>query len=150
MITVQWGKVLLLFFGFSLCGWVSLVYGVLRNRWFRRKVDRETEQGEALIVRYTVKTMSAGRYRTRKGYFPVLRFPVHGIETEIQSKEELKPEEHPEGSTVHLWFDPYKPKHLHMTEDDNELGDGMKRIGWFFILGAAVLSLVIGFFAFRK
>lgn len=150
MITVQWGKVLLLFFGFSLCGWVSLIYGVLRDRWFRRKVDRETEQGTATIVRYTVKTVSEGRYRTRKGYFPVLRFPVNGDEVEIQSREELKPEEHPEGSTVHLWFDPYKPKHLHMTEDDNELGDGMKRIGWFFILGAAVLSLVIGFFAFRK
>ena len=150
MITIQWGKVLLAFLGFSLCGWVSLIYGVLRNRWFRRKLDRETEQGSATIVRYKVKTVSEGRYRYRKGYFPLLRFSVNGVEEEFQSREELKPEEHPEGSKVHLWFDPYKPQHLHMTEDDNNLGDGMKRIGWFFILGAAVLSLVIGVFVFRK
>ena len=67
---------------------------------------------------------------------------------EIQAKEELKAEEHPEGSSIRLWFDPYEPRHLHMTEDDERLGDGMKRIGWYFILGAAVLSLAIGFFAF--
>ncbi len=150
MITVQWGKVLLLFLGFSLCGWVSLIYGVFRNRWFRRKLERETEQAEALIVRYKVRDVSAGRYRTRKGYFPLLRFPAGGDEVEIQSKEELKPEEHPEGSSIRLWFDPYEPRHLHMTEDDEHLGDGMKRIGWFFILGSAVLSLLVGFFAFRR
>ena len=147
---ILWDKVLLLFLGFSLMGWVSLIYGVLRDRWFRRKLERETEQAEGTIVRYTVKTVSEGRYRTRKGYFPVLSFRVNGAEVEIQSKEELKPEEHPEGSKVRLWFDPYEPKHLHMTEDDGKLGDGMKRIGWFFILGAAVLSLVIGVFAFRR
>ena len=145
---MRWEIILLLFFGFSLCGWVSLIYGYLRNLWFRRKVERETEQGSALIVRYTVKTVSAGRYRTRKGYFPVLSFPVNGEALEVQAKEELKPEEHPEGSMVHLWFDPYEPRHLHMTEDDDQLGDGMKRIGWFLILGAAVLSLIVGVFAF--
>lgn len=143
-------KVIELFLGLSLCGWVSLLYGVFRNRWFRRKLERETEQAEATVVRYTVKTVSEGRYRTRKGYFPVLRYLVNGVEAEFQSKEELKPEEHPEGSKVHLWFDPYEPRHLHMTEDDGELGDGMKRIGKFFILGAAVLSVIIGVFAFRR
>ena len=147
---IEWGKVLLLFFGFSLCGWVSLIYGVLRNLWFRRKLERETEQAEALIVRYKVKTVSEGRYRTRKGYFPLLRFPINGAEVEIQAREELKPQEHPEGSMVRLWFDPYEPKHLHMTEDDGELGDGMKRIGRFFILGAAVVSLIVGVIAFRR
>ncbi len=49
-----------------------------------------------------------------------------------------------------MWFDPYEPKRLHLTQDDNEIGRGMKRIGWFFILGAVVLSLVIGVFAFRR
>ena len=147
---VRWDKVLLLFFGLSLVGWVCFVYGVLRERWFRRKLERETEQAEATVLQYTVKTVSEGRYRTRNGYFPVLSFPVNGAEAEIQSKEELKPEEHPEGSMVRLWFDPHEPKHLHMTEDDGELGDGMKRIGKFFILGAAVLSVIIGVFAFRR
>ena len=80
----------------------------------------------------------------------MLRYLVNGVEAEFQSKEELKPEEHPEGSKVHLWFDPYEPRHLHMTEDDGELGDGMKRISKFFILGAAVLSAIIGVFAFRR
>ena len=143
-------KVIELFLGLSLCGWVSLLYGDFRNRWFRRKLERETEQAEATVVRYTVKTVSEGRYRTRKGYFPVLRYLVNGVEAEFQSKEELKPEEHPEGSKVHLWFDPYEPRHLHMTEDDGELGDGMKRISKFFILGAAVLSAIIGVFAFWR
>ena len=147
---IDWIKVIELFLGLSLCGWVALIYGVLRDLWFRRKLERETEQAEALIVRYKVKTVSDGRYRTRKGYFPLLRFPVNGAEAEIQSREELKPEEHPEGSMVRLWFDPYEPKHLHMTEDDGELGGGMKRIGKFFILGAAVLSVIIGVFAFRR
>lgn len=147
---IDWIKVIELFLGLSLCGWMSLLYGVFQNLWFRRKLERETEQAEATIVRYTVKTVSAGRYRTRKGYFPVLRYPVNGVEGEFQSKEELKPEEHPEGSKVHLWFDPYEPRHLHMTEDDGEPGDGMKRIGKLFILGAAVLSAIIGVFAFRR
>ena len=132
-----------LFLGFSLCGWVSLIYGVLRDRWFRRKLDRETEETMARVLRYTVKTVSEGRYRTRKGYFPVLSFPVNGEEVEVQAREELKPEEYPEGAVVRLWFDPCEPKHLHVTEDDNELGAGMKRIGWFFILGAAAVSLVV-------
>ena len=147
---VEWDKVVLLFFGISLVGWVCLVYGVLRERWFRRKLERETEQAEATVVRYTVKTVSEGRYRTRKGYFPVLSFRVNGAETEIQAREELKPEEHPEGSKVSLWFDPYEPRHLHMTQDDNEIGSGMKRLSWYFILGAAVLSLIVGVFAFRR
>ena len=145
---IDWIKVLELFLGFSLCGWVSLIYGVLRKSWFRRKVERESEQTEATILRYTVKIVSAGKYRTRKGYFPVLSFFDGSTEVEVQSKEELKPEEYPEGSKVPLWFDPYEPRRLHMTEDDDNLGDGMKRIGWYFILGAAVLSLAIGFFAF--
>lgn len=140
------GKVLVLFLGLSLCGWVSLIYGLLRKRWFRRKLERETEEVQARIVKYTVKTVSAGRYRTRKGYFPVLAFPVHGVETEIQSKEELTPEDHPEGSQVRLWFDPYEPKRLHMTEDDNELGDGMMRIGWFFMIGAGVVTVAVSLF----
>ena len=147
---MDWIMVLELFLGLSLCGWVSLVYGVLRERWFRRKLERETEETRARIVRYTVRQVSEGKYRSRKGYFPVVAFPVNGEETEIQAKEELKPEEYPEGSFVRLWFDPYAPKHLHITEDDSELGSGMKRIGWFCIGGAAVLSLVIGCFAFRK
>ena len=145
---MDWIKTVELFLGLSLCGWVCLIYGVLRDRWFRRKLERETEEARARIVRYTVKTVSEGRYRSRKGYFPLLSFPVSGEEIEVQAKEELKPEEYPEGAAVRLWFDPYEPKHLHITEDDNELGAGMKRIGWYFILGAAVLSLVIGFFAF--
>ena len=136
-------KTLELFLGLSLCGWVSLIYGVLRNRWFRRKLERETEEVQARIVRYKVKNVSDGRYRTRKGYFPLLAFPVHGEEAEIQSREELKVEEHPEGSTVRVWFDPYEPRHLHMTEDDNELGDGMIRIGKFFMIGAGVVTLIV-------
>ena len=76
-------KVIELFLGLSLCGWVSLLYGVFRNRWFRRKLERETEQAEATVVRYTVKTVSEGRYRTRKGYFPVLRYLVNGVEAEF-------------------------------------------------------------------
>ena len=145
---MDWIKVIELFLGLSLMGWVSLIYGVLRDRWFRRKLDRETEEARARILRYTVKTVSEGKYRSRKGYFPVLSFPVNGEEIEVQAREELKPEEYPEGAEVRLWFDPYEPKHLHITEDDNELGAGMKRIGWYFILGAAVLSLVIGAFVF--
>lgn len=136
-------KTVELFLGLSLCGWVSLVYGVLRARWFRRKLERETEEAQARIVRYKVKNVSEGRYRTRKGYFPLLAFPVNGAEVQIQAKEELKPEEYPEGTTVRLWFDPYAPNHLHMTEDDGELGSGMQRIGWFFIGGAAVLTLIL-------
>ena len=132
-----------LFLGLSLCGWVSLIYGVLRARWFRRKLERETEEGEATILSYKVKQVSEGKYRYRKGYFPLLAFHANGGDVEVQSKEELKPEEHPEGSTVHLWFDPYEPKHLHMTEDDNDLGHGMIRLGWFFIAGAAVLTVVL-------
>ena len=147
---ILWDKVLLLFLGFSFVGWVCLIYGVLRERWFRRKLERETEQTEATVLRYTVKTVSEGRYRTRKGYFPVLSFPVNGVEAQIQAREELKPDERPEGSALTVWFDPYEPKHLHLTQDDNEIGSGMKRIGWFFILGAVVLSLVIGVFAFRR
>ena len=143
---MDWIKVIELFLGLSLMGWVSLIYGVLRDRWFRRKLDRETEEARARILRYTVKTVSEGKYRSRKGYFPVLSFPVNGEEIEVQAREELKPEEYPEGAEVRLWFDPYEPKQLHITEDDNELGAGMKRIGWYFILGAAVLSLVIGSF----
>ena len=143
-------KTLELFLGLSLCGLVALIYGALRARWFRRKLDRETEEGEATILSYKVKQVSEGRYRYRKGYFPLLSFHANGGDVEIQSREELKPEEHPVDSTVRLWFDPYDPRRLHMTEDDDELGDGMKRIGWFFILGAAVLSLIIGAFAFRK
>ncbi len=137
-------KVLELFLGFSSLGWMSLIYGVLRDRWFRRKLERETEETEARIVRYTVKTVTEGKYRSRKGYFPLLAFSANGTEVEIQAKEELKPEEYPEGSAVRLWFNPYEPKHLHITEDDGELGSGMKRIGWYFIGGAAVLSLVVG------
>ena len=132
-----------LFLGLSLCGWVSLIYGVLRARWFRRKLERETEEGEATILSYKVKQVSEGKYRYRKGYFPLLAFHSNGGDVEVQSKEELKPEEHPEGSTVRLWFDPYEPKHLHMTEDDNDLGHGMIRLGWFFIAGAAVLTVVL-------
>lgn len=132
-----------LFLGFSLLGWMSLIYGLLRDRWFRRKLERETEECEARIVRYTVKTVTEGKYRSRKGYFPVLAFPVNGAEVQVQAKEELKPEEYPEGSFVRLWFDPYEPKHLHMTQDDNELGAGMKRIGWYLIGGAAVVSLAV-------
>ena len=86
---VRWDKVLLLFFGLSLVGWVCFVYGVLRERWFRRKLERETEQAEATVLQYTVKTVSEGRYRTRNGYFPVLSFPVNGSEAQIQAKEEL-------------------------------------------------------------
>ena len=132
-----------LFLGLSLCGWVSLIYGVLRARWFRRKLERETEEGEATILSYKVKQVSEGKYRYRKGYFPLLAFHANGGDVEVQSKVELKPEEHPEGSTVRLWFDPYEPKHLHMTEDDNDLGHGMIRLGWFFIAGAAVLTVVL-------
>lgn len=145
---MDWRKTLLLFLGISLCGWVSLIYGILRARWFRRKLERETEEAEARILSYKVKDVSAGRYRTRKGYFPRLCFRANGAEVEVQSKEELKPEEHPEGSAVRLWFDPYAPDHLHPSEDDGELGAGMQRIGWYFILGAAVLSLILGFFSF--
>ena len=140
---IDWIKVIELFLGLSLCGWVALIYGVLRNLWFRRKLERETEQAEALIVRYKVKTVSDGRYRTRKGYFPLLAFHANGGEVQIQSREELKPEEHPEGSTVRLWFDPYDPRHLHITEDDNDLGHGMMRLGWFFVAGAAIVTVVI-------
>ena len=146
---VRLDKVLLLFFGLSLVSWVCFIYGVLRERWFRRKLERETEQAEATVLQYTVKTVSEGRYRTRNGYFPVLSFPVNGSEAQIQAKEELKPEEHPEGSKVTLWFDPYDPRHLHMTPDDNEIGSGVKRLSLFFILGAAVVSLIVGVFAFR-
>ncbi len=147
---IDWIKVLELFFGFSLVGWVCLVYGLLRKRWFRRKLERETESAQARIVRYTVKAASAGQYRTRKAFFPVLSFPVNGDAVEIQAKEELKPEEHPEGSELAVWFDPYEPRHLHLTEDDDGVGSGMVRLSLFFILGAAVLSLIIGSFAFRK
>lgn len=145
---ILWDKVLLLFLGFSFVGWVCLIYGIFRDRWFRRKLERETEEAQARIVRYTIKAVSSGR-STRKGFFPVLSFPVNGVEAQIQAREELKPEEHPEGSKVTLWFDPYEPRHLHMTPDDNEIGSGMKRLSLFFILGAAVLSLIIGVFAFR-
>ena len=136
-------KTLVLFMGLSLCGWVSLIYGVLRARWFRRKLDRETEEGEAKILSYKMKYVSEGKNRYRKGYFPRLSFRVNGAEVEVQSKEELKPEEYPVGSAVRLWFDPYEPRHLHMTEDDNDLGHGMIRLGWFFIAGAAVLTVVL-------
>ena len=132
-----------LFLGLSLCGWVALIYGVLRARWFRRKLERETEEGEAKILSYKVKQVSEGRYRYRKGYFPRLSFRVNGEDVEIQAKEELKPEEYPVGSTVRLWFDPYDPRHLHITEDDNDLGHGMMRIGWFLIIGAAVVTVII-------
>ena len=145
---IDWIKVLELFLGFSLVGWVCLIYGVLRKRWFRRKLERETEVAQARILRYVVKAMSNGR-TTRKGYFPVLSFPVNGEAVEIQAREELKPEEHPQGSELTVWFDPYKPKRLHLTEDDNEIGSGMVRLSLFFILGAAVLSLIVGVFAFR-
>lgn len=145
---MDWMKVLLLFLGFSLVGWVCLVYGVLRKRWFRRKLERETESAQARIVRYVVKAVSNGR-TIRKGFFPVLSFPVNGDAVEIQAKEELKPEEYPEGSKLTVWFDPYEPKHLHLTEDDNEIGSGMVRLSLYFILGSAVLSLIIGVFAFR-
>ena len=47
-----------------------------------------------------------------------------------------------------LWY--ARNRGLTKGEDDNEIGRGMKRIGWFFILGAVVLSLVIGVFAFRR
>ena len=140
---MDWIKPLELFLGLSLLGWVSLIYGALRAHWFRRKLDRETEETEARIVSYKMKYVTEGKYRYRKGYFPLLAFHANGGEVEIQSREELKPEEHPEGSGVRLWFDPYEPKHLHMTEDDGELGSGMKRIGWFFILGAGVLTLIL-------
>ena len=136
-------KTLELFLGLSLCGLVALIYGALRARWFRRKLDRETEEGEARILSYKVKQVSEGRYRYRKGYFPLLSFYVNGGEVQIQSREELKPEEHPVGSTVRLWFDPYDPRRLHMTEDDNDLGHGMMRLGWIFIGGAAVLTVVL-------
>ena len=147
---ILWDKVLLLFLGFSFVGWVCLIYGIFRDRWFRRKLERETEQAEATVLQYTVKTAVSSGRSTRKGFFPILSFPVNGVETEIQAKEELKPDEHPEGSALTVWFDSYEPKHLHLTQDDNEIGSGMKRIGWFFILGAVVLSLVIGVFAFRR
>ena len=75
---IDWIKVLELFLGFSLCGWVSLIYGVLRKSWFRRKVERESEQTEATILRYTVKTVSAGKYRTRKGTSPSFVSPRAG------------------------------------------------------------------------
>ena len=140
---MDWIKTLELFLGLSLLGWVSLIYGALRAHWFRRKLDRETEETEARIVSYKMKYVTEGKYRYRKGYFPLLAFHANGGEVEIQSREELKPEEHPEGSGVRLWFDPYEPKHLHMTEDDGELGSGVKRIGWFFILGAGVLTLIL-------
>ena len=52
---IDWIKVIELFLGLSLCGWVALIYGVLRDFWFRRKLERETEQAEALIVRYKVR-----------------------------------------------------------------------------------------------
>lgn len=145
---MDWMKVLLLFLGFSLVGWVCLVYGVLRKRWFQRKLERETESAQARIVRYVVKAVSNGR-TIRKGFFPVLSFPVNGDAVEIQAKEELKPEEYPEASKLTVWFDPYEPKHLHLTEDDNEIGSGMVRLSLYFILGSAVLSLIIGVFAFR-
>ena len=77
---IDWLKVLLLFMGFSLMGWVCLIYGLFRDRWFRRKLERETEEAQARIVRYTVKAVSSGR-TTRKGFFPVLSFPVNGVET---------------------------------------------------------------------
>ena len=136
-------KALLLFFCLSLLGWVSLIYGCLRARWFRRKLERETEETEARIVSYKIKQVSEGRYRTRKGYFPVLGFRVNGAEVEIQAREELKPEEYPEGSAVTVWFDPYEPKRLHMTQDDGDTGAGMMRIGACFIGGAAVLTVVV-------
>ena len=136
-------KSLVLFLCLGLCGWVCIIYGALRARWFRRKLDRETEEGEATILSYKMKYVSEGKYRYRKGYFPLLSFRANGAETEIQSKEELKPEEHPVGSTVRLWFDPYDPRRLHMTEDDNDLGRGMMRIGWFCVAGAAVLALIL-------
>ena len=146
---MDWMKVLLLVLGFSLVGWVCLVYGVLRERWFRRKLERETEEARARILRYTVKAVANGR-TTRKGYFPVLSFPVNGVETELQAREELKPEDHPEGSELTVWFDPYEPQRLHLTTDDNGIGSGMVRLSLFFILGAAVLSLIVGCFAFRR
>ena len=64
---MDWIKVVELFLGLSLMGWVSLIYGVLRDRWFRRKLERETEEARARILQYTVKTVSEGKYRSRKG-----------------------------------------------------------------------------------
>lgn len=139
-------RALLLFFSFSLLGWVSYFYGVLREHWFRRKLERETEEATARIVGYRAKTIPNGRHTTRKGPFPILAFPVNGEERQVRSREGLDPEAHPEGSEVRLWFDPYAPEHLHISEDDNELGDGMKRIGRYFILGAAVVSLIVSLF----
>ena len=139
-------KTLVLFLGLSSVGWVSYIYGVLRARWFRRKLDRETEETEARIVSYKMKYVTEGKYRYRKGYFPLLAFHANGGEVEIQSKEELKPEEYPVGATVRLWFDPYEPKHLHITEDDTDLGHGMMRIGWFFVAGAAIVTVVVSLF----
>ncbi len=144
---MDWIKVFELFLGLSIVGWVCLVYGALRKRWFRRKLERETETAWARVVRYTVKFVSSGR-SVRRGYFPVLSFPVNGVDTEIQAREELDPKEHPEGQEMTVWFDPYEPNHLHLTEDDNEVGSGVMRLSWYFILGAAVLSLIVGFFAF--
>ena len=57
---ISWDKVLLLFMCFSLMGWVCLIYGLFRDRWFRRKLERETEEAQARIVRYTVKAVSSG------------------------------------------------------------------------------------------
>lgn len=136
-------KTLELFLGLSLCGLVALIYGALRAHWFRRKLDRETEETEARIVSYKMKYVTEGKYRYRKDYFPLLAFHANGGEVQIQSKEELKPEEHPVGSIVRLWFDPYDPRHLHITEDDNDLGHGMIRLGWFFVGGAAIVTVVI-------
>ena len=136
-------KTLVLFLGMSSVGWVSVIYGVLRALWFRKKLDRETEETEARILSYKVKRVSEGRYSYRNGYFPLLSFHADGGDVEVQAREELKPEEHPEGSTVRLWFDPYDPRHLHITEDDNDLGHGMMRIGWFFVGGAAIVTVVI-------
>ena len=136
-------KTLLLFFCLGSMGFMSIIYGLLRAHWFRRKLDRETEETEARILSYKVKRVTEGKYRYRNGYFPLLSFHANGGEVEIQSKEELKPEEYPVGSTVRLWFDPYDPRHLHITEDDNDLGHGMMRIGWFLIIGAAVLTVII-------
>lgn len=136
------------FLGLSFLGWVSLIYGLVSSRRFRRKREKETVPAQAAFVAYQASVRKAGYYGTRTVYQPILRFMAGARQYQVTSsyyheKETLAP-----GDAVSIFYDPDDPARFHLEEETDEMGAGMRRIGKIIIAAAAVISVICRIFVF--
>lgn len=130
----------------GLPGWVCLIWGFVKARRFRRRIEAESARAEGIITGYETEQQAWGRGVTTV-YHPVVCFSVDSREyraaaefgcVELRNEAPRRPLE---GSRVVLYYSPSNPFRFHLEQERTDAGRGLIRIGLYVVAFAAVVSV---------